>query len=781
MSCTKTKSTFLAIFIIVFFNVNTLFAEPVRVAKDRYIITLKNSGLRTNDTRTVSNNLATLGAEVKEHLDSSILVVGPEHLGLRSASAEFITYDPLDPFCTYLLQSGIAEFCSPDFEVNIDAVPNDASYGDLWGMHGEYGIQAEEAWDISKDSEDVVIAVIDTGIDYNHPDLRANIWTNPGEIPGDGIDNDGNGYIDDVHGWNARDNNGNPMDNYGHGTHVAGTIGAVGDNGLGVTGVAWKTKMIAVKFIENRNTGGRLSDAIKSIQYINKLKRDGVNIRVSNNSWGGGPFVQALYRVIQESVDLGILFIAAAGNDKVDNDEIPHYPSSYEIDRIVSVAAIRSDGLLASDFSNWGYESVDIAAPGEAILSTYPGGQYASIRGTSMATPHVTGALALLISNEPNISEDEAITRLYQGGVGLNSLSGKIWSGRTLNVNRMLRNLGSPVLPPSGIECEYEMEAITYDPPRDADLKTPVMQADEYNFYKLDLPFDFPYFGKTVSSVWISPNGVVYVSEERPNQMDYAPEDKAELKTIAALQTDLFAAEDPLGVRVFSNGDRAVIAWKVKHYAKRSNADADVEIHLELHKSGRVYNYVSFNDSEEVEKEVQKRSLIGLAGPNLSDRYTAAVDSDVVDGFSLAYIPHCTEPEPREPPAVVTAVDLYASNKKGKRKNFVISGKKAEFDVLGTGTTATTVKVGDGKRFCSAPGSLGLVQGSANYSVRLNRIFWKKFQVEVNQVKSDLRRLKIPKKLKKAYLSKKKKISRKISDNKFERQCDKILKTLVQQ
>jgi len=325
------------------------------------------------------------------------------------------------------------------------AEPTDPRFGDLWGLHntGQAGgrvdadIDAPEAWDITTGSRDVIVGVIDTGTDYNHPDLRDNIWVNPGEVPSNGIDDDGNGVIDDVHGYSAINDNGDPMDQEGHGTHVAGTIGAVGNNNLGVSGVNWQVSMIPCQFLD-ANGSGSTAGAIACINYYTNLKvNHGVDVRVTSNSWGGGGFSQALKDAIAAGNNAGILFIAAAGNDAEDSDVSPHYPSSYDLPGIVSVASTdRNDNM--SGFSTYGLVSVDLGAPGSAILSTIPNGDYGSLSGTSMATPHVAGAAALVWSANPALGIDEMKQILLDSGDSLPGLVGKTVSGNRLNVKNAL-------------------------------------------------------------------------------------------------------------------------------------------------------------------------------------------------------------------------------------------------------------------------------------------------------------------------------------------------------
>lgn len=344
-----------------------------------------------------------------------------------------------------LLQNHSAiKYVEPDYQVSIANTPNDPDFSALWGLHNEgqsggtadADIDALEAWSISTGGTDVVVGVIDTGVDHSHTDLAANMWVNPNEIAGDGIDNDGNGYIDDVHGINAITDSGDPMDDQGHGTHVSGTIGAAGNNNTGIVGVNHEAAIVGCKFLTAAGTGST-SDAIKCIDYMVGLKNDGVNVRVLNNSWGGGGFSQALADAITASEQADILFVAAAGNDAVDNDQNPHYPSNYEHESVLSVASTdRNDNM--SDFSQWGATSVDLGAPGSAILSTVPGNGYASYSGTSMATPHVAGAAALVLSINPDLTTNELKQLLMDSGDDNAQLQGKTVSGKRLNVNQAL-------------------------------------------------------------------------------------------------------------------------------------------------------------------------------------------------------------------------------------------------------------------------------------------------------------------------------------------------------
>jgi thermitase len=356
------------------------------------------------------------------------------------------------------------EFAEPNWIVRHYAESNDPYYtsNQLWGMYGDsttpsnqYGSQAGEAWARGfTGSSTVYVAVIDEGIDFNHPDLAANIWTNPFD-PVDGVDNDANGFVDDVHGWDFlhEDNSiydgspGNPsMDD--HGTHVTGTIGARGGNGEGVAGVNWNVQIIGAKFLEGT---GSTFDAVEALEYVTALKqRHGLNIVATNNSWGGPNPSTALHQAILRAAKEGILFVAAAGNGGTDgvgdnNDVTPHYPSNYsttvasgfeaaaDYEAVIAVASITDTGALSS-FSNFGATSVDIGAPGSGIYSTIPQNGYSSFNGTSMATPHVTGAAALYKSMNPRATAAEIRDAILTHGVPTASLSGATVTGRRLNV-----------------------------------------------------------------------------------------------------------------------------------------------------------------------------------------------------------------------------------------------------------------------------------------------------------------------------------------------------------
>jgi len=373
-------------------------------------------------------------------------------LSLVGASLFDVPTESLPSVLDAWRQAPGVRYAEPDYRLQLlDTVPNDPRFSELYGLNntGQTGgspgadIDAPQAWDISTSSSDVVIVSIDTGIDYRHEDLAANMWVNPGEIPDDGIDNDGNGYVDDLYGIDTANGDSDPFDDNGHGTHTAGTMAAVGNNGIGVTGIAWNAKLMALKFLSSAGNGST-SDAIAAIQYMTMMKtRYGVNIVVSNNSWGGGESSEALRDAIAASIDAGILFVAAAGNLSSNNDQFPSYPASFDLPGIVSVAATDHRDVLAS-FSNYGANSVDLAAPGVDILSTTPNNTYSRFSGTSMAAPHVAGVAALLADVNPGLSPRELAEILSEGADRLPQLAGQVKSGGRLNAVGSLALAGQP-------------------------------------------------------------------------------------------------------------------------------------------------------------------------------------------------------------------------------------------------------------------------------------------------------------------------------------------------
>lgn len=346
--------------------------------------------------------------------------------------------------------AGVA-FAEPNFIYNHTAVSTDPLFtnGSLWGMYGpgtspanQYGSNAAAAWAAgTTGSASVYVGIIDEGIQLTHPDLSGQVWVNPGD-PVDGVDNDADGYVDDTNGWDFANNDRTIYDGGSsgklddHGTHVSGTIGGKANNGIGVVGVNWSIKLISAKFL-GRN-GGTTANAVKAVDYLTNLKtKKGINIVASNNSWGGGGYSQALYDAISRANTAGIMFIAAAGNSGTNNDVTASYPSNYNLPNVIAVAAIDKTGALAS-FSQYGATTVDLGAPGVAINSTTAYNTYSSYSGTSMATPHVTGAVALYASTHTGATVTQIRNAILSSTVPTPSLSGKTVTGGRLDANAAL-------------------------------------------------------------------------------------------------------------------------------------------------------------------------------------------------------------------------------------------------------------------------------------------------------------------------------------------------------
>lgn len=345
------------------------------------------------------------------------------------------------------------EYAEPNYLLRAGKLPNDTNFSSLWGLHntGQNGgavdadIDAPEAWDLTTGSNSIVVAVIDTGVDYNHQDLSANMWVNPLEVAGNGVDDDNNGYVDDIRGIDAVNHDSDPMDDNGHshGSHVSGTIGGVGNNGLGVVGINWTIKIIACKFLDSSGRG-YTDGAVECLQYVKALKDRGVNIVATNNSWGGGPNSQVLYDAINAQRE--ILFVASAGNYSLDNDvyESYSYPSTYYLPNIISVAATDKNDQRAT-FTNFGRRSVSIGAPGVDIFSCSRGNLYQYLSGTSMAAPHVTGLAALLKAQNSGRDWRAIKNLILAGGENIPQLNGMTITGKRINAYGSLTCTNSPV------------------------------------------------------------------------------------------------------------------------------------------------------------------------------------------------------------------------------------------------------------------------------------------------------------------------------------------------
>ncbi|HEX8289895.1 MAG TPA: S8 family serine peptidase [Pyrinomonadaceae bacterium] len=333
------------------------------------------------------------------------------------------------------------ESVQPNYYYHLLATPNDPQFSVMYNLQK---ISAPAAWDFTVGSANTVVAVIDSGIKYDHEDLAANMWTNSGEIKGNGVDDDGNGFVDDYYGYDFFYSDSDPMDENGHGTHVAGTIGAVGNNGLGVAGINWNVRMMAIKIYSPIGTDTTSAMLINAYNYVRMMKERGVNIRVTNNSYGGCNEACSYDQATRDAIDAlgnaGILNVFAAGNDAADSDVKPFFPAAYTSPSILSVAASNSTDERPS-FSNYGKTSIDIAAPGSGVLSTHTSAlKYISLSGTSMASPHAAGTAALLYSYNPNLSVQSLKATIMNTVDVLPQWNNIVKTGGRLNAAKALQN-----------------------------------------------------------------------------------------------------------------------------------------------------------------------------------------------------------------------------------------------------------------------------------------------------------------------------------------------------
>lgn len=465
----------------------------VKSVPGEYVIKFKNHNKATMTA--MSNKLKEqLGVQIKTILPTmGVTVVKTDD---EKATLEKLKANP------------IVEIAEPNFIYTANYTfgmrSNDPSLGKLWGMintgqpdsKGQVGVpgidvNAINAWKLQTGSPDVIVAVIDTGVNYKSKDLADNMWVNAAEQNGKkGVDDDGNGFIDDIHGYNFVKDNGDPLDDQGHGTHCSGTIGAVGNDNFGIVGVAWKTKIMALKFLDERGSGS-LEDALKAIDYATKM-----GAKVMSNSWSGGGYSENLKEAIERSNKAGAVFIAAASNEANDNDVNEAYPASYDIPNVISVAAIDNRGVLA-DFSNYGKKKVHIGAPGVNIYSTTIKG-YESWSGTSMATPHVAGAAVLVASQHPTMNGEQIKQAILNAARPIKGLRGKVSTGGMLDTHAalLLKTVGPDPEDPANWtkKMQYQLSSEhPYNPQLKNEWEISVPDATEISVYfaKLDVEYRF--------------------------------------------------------------------------------------------------------------------------------------------------------------------------------------------------------------------------------------------------------------------------------------------------
>ena len=422
----------IVLFLILLGSVSLSFAQRTEKAfADGEVLVKFKSGVKQSEMTRAN---ALVGAQLAETLGDLnwVRVRLPEGMSVEEALERY-------------QKAGEIEAVQPNFYYRLAATPNDPQFPNA-GMYGLSKISAPGAWDLTTGSATVVVADIDTGMRYTHEDLAPNAWTNPGEINNNGIDDDNNGFVDDYYGYDFRFNDPDPLDQNGHGTHTAGTIGAAGNNGLGVTGVNWNVKLMTIKIYSAGATDSTSAMLVNAYNYVRMMKNRGVNIRVTNNSYGDCPEACGYDQATKEALDaLGeadVLNVFAAGNNNRNIDTgAPHYPSSYTSPSILAVASSTSTDARSS-FSNFGTTSVDLAAPGSGILSTTFGSNssYGGNSGTSMATPHVSGAAALLSAYNPSLSAASLKATLMNTVDVLAAWNGVVKTGGRLNVQRALQN-----------------------------------------------------------------------------------------------------------------------------------------------------------------------------------------------------------------------------------------------------------------------------------------------------------------------------------------------------
>ncbi|HEX6186616.1 MAG TPA: S8 family serine peptidase [Pyrinomonadaceae bacterium] len=713
--------------------------------------------------------------------------------------ARIASADPR-PAVAGLLARDDVLYAEPNYIRRLNAVPNDTRYADLYALKnsaaGGAGISAESAWDTTTGNHNVVVGVIDSGIDTGHLDLKDNIFVNTGEVSGNGIDDDGNGFTDDVNGWDFLNNDSTVFDNAGddaHGTHVGGTIGARGNNGAGVSGVNWNVQIMPLKALGSQ--GGSDADLLDAYNYAKMMRQRGVNLRVLNNSYGGQGFSQSLRDAIDQLNLVGILFVAAAGNATTISDYVPEYPASYELPNVISVAASDSFGNFASSFSNRGPQSIHLAAPGDNILSTTPrgyagtglvgaytesdGSTYSRFNGTSMASAHVAGAAALACAAQPNLSLPYLRAAVLYSGDESGSFFSYTITGRRLNAHKTVQAALENDVTAPGAPANFRINAqngrqvelrwnesgddgttgrasldeiiftdsvtneqfllnssrtlvaatersvfvylpfihpngqltvrtldnagnfgsasinvtvspdvsdpylVTLEAPGALTAQnsgTPIgLKGDDKTLDFYTIPFPFPFFGTTVTSVAVSTNGVLYVpvpgnnSSTHPNvgADDFAIATRANLEHLSMiagmwsdLRTDRRASDDVYVVK--PDRDRIIFRWQAVTFG----AETPVNFEIELRRDGTIQS--RYGDGNANLQPV----LTGISGGDPAT-YPVSTHSSESAPLSLTNAQAVTFSlrNPPPPPSSDLAVTITAS------PNPVVSGQQMSFNV----------------------------------------------------------------------------------------------------
>jgi hypothetical protein len=585
-----------------------------------------------------------------------------------SKNNKVVEYKQGEDLCFHLIKEKLASKCSPNFIYQ-------ASYVDEGRPH-QWALDSisSAAYQGSAGGSGVVVAVIDTGIEYNHPDLQGAIWHNPHEII-NGIDDDGNGYIDDIHGVNVINGTGNPSDDNGHGTHVAGIIAAQVENGLGIHGLAAGAKLMAIKFLDS-NGRGSVASAIRALEYLRQARLKGIPVYVANNSWGGLGYSDVLEEAIRSVIDVGVVFLAAAGNEANDNDRNAVYPASFKLPGVISVAALDASSNLAN-FSNYGEIGVSLAAPGVNIISSYFGGSYRYLSGTSMATPHAAAAAAIAKSQNLTLSPNQVADLLVESGATLPHLSNKIRGGRVLSIDRLLSGVREalPALSELG-ECPYQVisQSATHD--LRSDNQPLFISSDEGGYGEIFLPFDFKFYGRNHRTVYLSPNGVLYFNSP-PTKLDYANDVVAPGDAIAAFHHDLAPQIAGDGVRYFLDERSLTVLWS--SYSLSYSFLGRIKTRLTIHADGLIHISHKFENKNKAEM-FSGTATVGVSSRAaiLNTKWSGTFKEEGHLFFYQSCIP-ATSPvsDPAkevDAPAKVSRVKLVASKSKPGRFRASITG-----------------------------------------------------------------------------------------------------------